>query len=308
MRPSYHPWLVLLLALVIRGSGLWLGLESLSDDPDAYAKLAVNWSQSGVLGEVAAGVSIRPTAYRPPLYPWLLSWLVTAGSLPIGSVALLHLVLGVATVWLTWSIAHALGQPLAWLPAAAVAVDPLLLRASQLVMTETLAAFLAVLAWRMWLAVWPPRERATRDADGTGDRGRTQWLALLALGLVWGLSVLARPTAAPWVVLCLLGLCFCGRLAWRQRLADCGWLTLIVLCCITPWTWRNYRTFGQPIWATTHGGYTLLLANNPLLFQHFSASGPSRNWDAAPFHAAWARRHGTQTGDPATRDYWLAPS
>ena len=45
-----------------------------------------------------------PTAYRPPLYPVVLSNLASGGGdrVSLGKVAGLHLLLGVGTVWLTW--------------------------------------------------------------------------------------------------------------------------------------------------------------------------------------------------------------
>ena len=40
-----------------------------------------------------------------------------------------------------------------------------------------------------------------------------------------------------------------------------------VLIVLSPWAIRNQIQFGRPIVTTTHGGYTLLLANNPEFYQ-----------------------------------------
>ena len=101
--------------------------------------------------------SYHPTAYRPPLYPVLLSNLPSADGQQVSlvKVALVHLALGVATVWLTWLTVRRLmeiqiGPPgLLIAPLLAgliVACDPILLNQQALVMTETLAAFLAILS------------------------------------------------------------------------------------------------------------------------------------------------------------------
>ncbi len=310
---SVATWSVLLIALVVRGAAALVGVPELADDPDAYARLAVNWSETGVFGFESEGEkSVRPTAYRPPLYPWLLSWLVDQNRLAPSRIAGLHVLLGVATVWLTLSIAQALRQSRPWFAALAVAADPLLLRASQLIMTETLAAFLAILAWRLWLVVWPVQSSPVADVDPPPSqcdvkRSASQWVALAALGLVWGCSILARPTAAPWVALCAIGGLWIGCRCWKRRCNDFVLLSVLVVGTLAPWTVRNYATFGKPIWATTHGGYTLLLANNPLLFEHFAVHGPSRAWDAEPFHAAWARR-GAPSSVPADRAFWYSDS
>ncbi len=323
-------WWLLLVTLVVRGSALWFGQAALQDDPDAYQRLATNWASVGVMGvESADGTRVSPSAFRPPLYPWLLNWLVRPISDDISAVPLhyslsalsvsgLHLILGLLTVWLTWSIARDMQLRWPWLPALWVACDPILLRASQLVMTETLAACLVVVAWKLWLVVYPLKyvgraETSSHAVCGLPSaqsaRTLTSWLALVGLGLVWGLSILARPTAAPWVAACMLGVVSFSSPCWKRRINDGLILSLLVAACLAPWVLRNLSQFGKPIWATTHGGYTLLLANNPLLYHHFSQQGPSRAWDAEPFHARWATRlDPAQTRSPDEQSFWSEPA
>jgi hypothetical protein len=52
---------------------------------------------------------------------------------------------------------------------------------------------------------------------------------------------------------------------------------------LAPWAARNYQQLGKPILATTHGGYTLLLANNPHYYVYLDGprGGP---WDARELH------------------------
>lgn len=279
---------LLIFAIAIRAVVLWFGAADMNSDPDSYARIATTLAKTGTFGfEGESGPS--PTAFRPPLYPWLLSWFVVDGQVSRVAVAGLHLLLGCATVALTFLIGFKLRLRFAWLVGLAVTVDPILLRQSQLVMTETLATFLGVLAWWLWLLVWPSIE--TRDAK---RRTSTQWLALAAFSLTLGVSILARPTAAPWALLCALIALFVGCDCWKRRVNDCVLMCIGVLVCVVPWTLRNYAAFGKPIWATTHGGYTLLLANNPPLYRHFSANGPSRAWEAAEFQDAWAARVGLE--------------
>jgi hypothetical protein len=72
----------------------------------------------------------------------------------------------------------------------------------------------------------------------------------------------------------------------RNRLRAIG-LLLGCALVLTPWYLRNQSQLGRGIWTTTHGGYTLLLANNPILYQHWAQS-PSREWQEERFHAWWA--------------------
>ena len=63
-----------------------------------------------------------------------------------------------------------------------------------------------------------------------------------------------------------------------------------MLIVLSPWAIRNQVQFGRPIVTTTHGGYTLLLANNPE-FYHWLRSGPWGSvWRADQFNADWNRR------------------
>ncbi len=279
-------WMLLFVAAAIRGIVAWVGFSDLSDDPDSYARLAVAWADSGTFGfEGESGVS--PTAFRPPFYPWLLSWFVLDGQVAQAAVAVLHLLLGCATVGLTYLIGSKLQLRFAWLAGLAVAVDPILLRQSQLVMTETLATFLAVLAWWLWLVGLTD---VNREGAVTERRSSIQWLAVIGFGSTLGLSILARPTAAPWALLCAGVALFVGCIGWKRRSIDCALICVGVMVCVVPWMMRNYTQLGRPIWATTHGGYTLLLANNPPLYRHFMSDGPSRAWAAEDFQEALAVR------------------
>lgn len=296
---------VLAFALIVRATALWMSDGGLAEDPDSYAQLATTWAESGVYGFSASGTaednSVHPTAFRPPLYPWLLSWWVVDGQLSLVGIAWLHGAMGLTSVWLTLSIGQALQLRFAPLAALAVALDPLLLRASQLVMTETVATLLVLIAWRVWLmavssngkteaAAETAAESAVEPGCSTARFPLRWWMVAGLLGVLGGLSILARPTAAPWALLCVLSLLGVGASCWKRRLASTLIAALGVMVCVVPWTLRNWSLLGKPIWATSHGGYTLYLANNPTLYQHFVNNGPSRAWNTERFDAAWLAR------------------
>lgn len=296
---------VLLLTLVVRGGVLWTLRGNLADDPDAYRQIAENVLRYGVFG-MGTGSNPRPTAYRPPLYAIVLSNLATADgeSVSLTKVAVLHVLLGVATVWLTWLIARKVGasrreepaaaQTLFLLPiphgvrdllfplaaAALVACDPILLHQQSLVMTETLATFLAILS--LWCL--------TRFGVC-----RSWFWAGLSGGAI-GLAVLCRPTFLPW-----LGMVGVAMLAVKSRIQNSegriqkdGWeflgefgrrignsaaLVVMAAAMISPWAIRNYRELGKPIATTTHGGYTLYLGNNDDFYDWLGQSIETP-WDA----------------------------
>jgi hypothetical protein len=275
---------LLLVTLVVRGGAMWAMRDKLADDPDAYREIAENLLRHGIYGLGKDGPP-RPTAYRPPLYPIVLSNLPAAdgASISLAKVAVLHVLLGVATVLLTYLTARRLlrgagvspAKPSAlslapFLAALLVAFDPILLNQQSLVMTETLAAFLAVLS--LWLLA---RFDARRD-----------WFSAGLAGGAIGLAALCRPTFLPWLGLVAVGLLAvrggqcgvrnaeCGvkerkGRGWKDvgwRLANGAALVVVAAGVISPWAIRNQREFGKPIVTTTHGGYTLYLGNNGFFF------------------------------------------
>ena len=142
IRPSFHwAWLVLLIvATILRGGFLIATPGALQSDPDGYRCLAENLVDRGVFGYRAT-----PTAYRPPLYPFMLAPLTAMGDASTMAIGVLQVVLGVVTVAPVYRLAKAwnLGR-FSIVAAVLVAVDPLLLKQSTLVMTETPAVLLAV--------------------------------------------------------------------------------------------------------------------------------------------------------------------
>jgi 4-amino-4-deoxy-L-arabinose transferase-like glycosyltransferase len=250
---------VLVAAAVIRAMAILAQFAALEDDPDGYRRLAVTLRETGVFGsaELREGlVRVRPTAYRPPLYPMLLSLLATQGSVAPAAVAALHVLLGAATAGVVFVTARNAGLGRwAYFAAAITALDPILLRQSALVMTETLAAFLASLG--MAALARPSGEFSLRRAA--------------AAGAVLGLSVLCRPTFAAWVALAVLAIAASRSIPHRGRIA--GVALVFALLTTSPWVVRNMLQFGKPIITTTHGGYTLWLANNDLYYDQLLERG-----------------------------------
>lgn len=256
-------WLLfalLLVSAILRAVVLWRYGGALAEDRDHYRALA----EQIVAGHGFAGPRTHaPTAYRPPLYPLLLAALLASGG-GTGLIGGLQLVLGVVTVGLTGSAGRRLGLHRTSLVAAAlVAADPLLLYQTSLVMTEVTATCLASLF--VWIAA-----------------GRVGVLRNLSLGIVFGLCCLCRPTfwacavlaAAVWAV---------GR--FRSGLTPSAMREAAALLAgaavtLAPWAIRNALVFGRPLVTTTHGGYTLLLAHNPVY---------TRDVVEQPWGAVWSR-------------------
>ena len=55
---------------------------------------------------------------------------------------------------------------------------------------------------------------------------------------------------------------------------------------LAPWALRNARALGEPVWTTTHGGYTLALANNPTYYDEVLDGPPGAVW-SGPNQRRW---------------------
>ncbi|MFO0410373.1 MAG: phospholipid carrier-dependent glycosyltransferase, partial [Planctomycetota bacterium] len=225
------------IAFAIRLGISLVNISSLDADTDAYRRLSQTIYHAGTFGLIdPQGIPIA-SAYRPPLYPWLLSCFGGLESDQI-SIAILHALLGGLSVAMTFDIAKRLGmaQGLSLAASTLVLIDPILIRQSTLVMTETTATFLSIAIWWLTLVLgWFTPQ----------SLGRSLVLGTL-IGVTLGIACLCRPTAVAWCV--LWGVIEVFRSPVR---ASC--LLLGCLLVLIPWWKRNELQLGQGVWTTTHG-------------------------------------------------------
>ena len=131
-------------------------------------------------------------------------------------------------------------------------------------MTETLTAFLLVAALA---ALTLPRR-----------------LGAVLGGVLFGLAGLARPSMLPGAVLTIMAALAIRPAAAKERLADGLLMALSLLAVLAPWAVRNAVVFGVPVLTTTHGGYTLALANNEVYYRDVLNGPPGRVWTG---HDQW---------------------
>lgn len=271
----------LLLIVLLGLSGRLAALSLLPDsilrnaavDPDHFGRFARVLGEFGIFGPSAD----HPSAYRSPLYPFLLTpWAGTA-LYPAG-VAGLNLLFTALLIVGTERLARSMGAgPWANLAALLVAMDPILIKQSVLPMSETLAALL----FTGLLLAWVQTPSSLNDFDGGGT-----WTSRLApmsgkgrflMGLLLGGCAMTKPSV--WAYWGMLG---AASLAGRQRVKDFAIGTLVALAACSPWMVRNARLFGRPILTTTHGGYTLWLGQNPVYFEDVVLAG-RRRWPEPSF-------------------------
>lgn len=290
---------VILTLLLLRTAIFWANSNSFVEDPDAYRVIATTLDRSDTYGvqfeaEAIRETPVNATAFRPPLYPWILSWLTINNNasdmtaLPPVRVAILHLIFLAITLLATYATARRLmGAQVALIATVLVGIDPILIQQSTLVMTETLAVMLsAVVVWWWSNRVAP----AANNSSSFKEMMKTNTLTYAVLGVLLSLSYLCRPTFLVWAGLIAVSgiLCVSPR---RSGLVIGGSIMILVGTTVLLWTARNVRELGHPVWATTHGGYTLLLGNNNSFYDYLAEGFSWRAWNADPFLNAYQDRH-----------------
>lgn len=240
--------------------------ELLDIDVDGYLDIARHLTSGSGF---SAGNPSYPTAFRPPLYPLIVSMsLLIPGKLY--ALAVLQILMGMATVFIVGLIPRSHGLLTSWSLAAAliVALDPILIHVAATPMTETLCTFLIAL-WAFSLSL---------------HSSRFHWVT----GILLGLLILCRPTFLPFFGLQILCLStyLLKNSSESNRLSSPYSLLKItaiqgfcILLCLLPWLIRNGIVIGKWTPATTHGGYTLLLANNETFYREVLHAPWGTSWE-----------------------------
>jgi len=294
--------ILLILGLAVRIASGWIRSSDLTADNDGYlahADMVAN-------GEGFAGPSThRPTAFRPPGYPIALACLQVSGLPDWASVAIINGLCSIAIIWLSWMLCHQLQLPpsVSIIATAITTFDPLLVRYTILPMTEVPAAAMLVAAVVALNA--GGLQRATLQESSAGFR--------ILSGILFGLGSLVRPIL----------LITCSMLSFRRLIrlvkgGDCSRrsVTIAILpmiaaaLAISPWIIRNAMQFRKFIPATTHGGYTLALGNNPDFYRDVIEGEVSFPWPG-PQLDAWQQRmiadaaaQGIPVGSEPAQDAW----
>jgi hypothetical protein len=187
---------------------------------------------------VRGQLSWRPWVHYPVGYSALLGAVYKLFGSNLLVAPLLNAVCGTLLALASYRLArHFLRTTRARVAGALVALHPGLIAYSALVMTELVAALLAVLVGLALLAF----------------RGRVQ--ALIIAGLLLGVAVLVRPA-------CLLLLLLApftqpgGVLRWLRNFVLLSGVTLSV---VLPWTLRNCQRFDGCALVSTNGGWNLAI-------------------------------------------------
>lgn len=211
---------------------LWKG-SWLAGDSHDYLNIAKNIAFFFSFSFGKDGSALTATAFRPPIYPLLISPFYRTGY-PIESILLIQIILGSATVSLAYLLAKRhFGVRIATVGALALMIEPFTIHYTSGVMTETLFTFLVVL--------------------GVYLIDKKNWVFA---GTVFGLAALTRPA----IVFFLVGLVFLSIFSvWSSRRRAFFTVLIVAAATVSIWSVRNAIVFKEfiPISSTGYG-YILL--------------------------------------------------
>jgi 4-amino-4-deoxy-L-arabinose transferase-like glycosyltransferase len=250
------PWLALFAAaLLVRVLYVWIAAgPAATPSSDALEYDTVAWNLARGAGFALDGAGGHyPTAFVPPVVPWLVSLTYRAFGHHYFFALLLQCVLGAVVPLVLASFGGAVfGGGIGLLAGWLAALDPLLVFFSGYLLTETTFTALLLVALAV-SAAWVKTPRSGRA---------------LGVGLAWGVASLARPTA----LLLPLVVAFWGwvplglTVPTRERARQIALLLLGLALAIGPWTIRNALTLHAFVPVTTGGGRALLDSNNPIVW------------------------------------------
>ncbi len=244
-------------------------------------RIARSLAQGGGFGNPFDGIT-GPTAWEPPVYPFLMAGIFKVFGIYTRASAMVMLCLSSVFSALTCVPIFLIGKRCfnekvaLWSAWAWAAMPPIIFWCTRWVWETSLAALL--LAVIFWLTL------RLEDEDGGAP-----WAAW---GLLWGIAALTNTSLLGFLP--AAGLWAWWRRAKKQKRSFGGILLAVVLFagCVAPWTVRNERRFGQFIFVRSNFGAELRLGNGP------GANGTWMDYEHPTKNAAQLERY-RQLGEMA---------
>lgn len=224
-----------------------------------------------------------PTAWEPPLYPLLIAAVFKLTG--IYSHASAIILLGINSIFsaltcipVFFLARRSFGEPVATWSSWTWALCPYAMYwAVKWVWDTSIAAFLlAVLLLISW-----------RLAESARPR---EWLLW---GALWGMAALLNPALLAVLPFVGMWILHCRQDTAKQTIAAAALSALIFLAVISPWVWRNYRTFDELVFIRTNFGMEFRLGNGP------GANGLSMGFALHPTHNPQELERYKQVGEIA---------
>jgi len=257
-------WFVVLIAFLLRLAVITIGhTDRITPRRDHFQ---YGWEMGRLARSIATGqgfssptdVPSGPSAWAPPLYPYLLAgvfkrfgvysalsaWVILTFNSIFSALTCLTLSqigegvygagVGRAAAW-TWALfPYAIYWP------------------TRVVWETSLTTFLLSLALLLTL-----RMGTNLQQRGASARPRRTWILF---GLLWGVIALTNTAVISMMPLCLLWLLY--RTSWRSQLVGAALCVLTAFLVMAPWLIRNYAVFGKFVFIRDNLPLELHMANN----------------------------------------------
>ena len=251
-------WIVL-LAMLLRLSIILIGHTY------KFKTLDDNFSFGWEMGRIGRSLALDqgfsnpfnqpsgPTAWEPPLYPFLIAAVFKLFGVYTHTSALVLLTINSIFSALTCIPIFLISRKCfgenvavwgAWLWALLPNVT---YWSTRWVWETSLAALLVALLFWLTLIV--------EEREG--------WRPWIEFGLLWGIAALTNTSLLAFLPASGLWIWYRRAQQNKSSLAGIALASAIFFACIAPWLFRNYRTFGQPIFIRSNFGAELRLGNGP---------------------------------------------
>lgn len=228
----------LVVAAILLGSAysLYLGNNLRYPDEEDYYSIAVNL----VTSQVYTIDGSHPTAFRPPGYPLILAFFALVNSSVIFLRIINFIALGVS-IYLLHRILREQVAPLSGvIGGLLVFAYPVLFYTAGTLYPQTIAGCLLLLIIYM------------------SSRKRSSVVPHALIGFLFGYLVLMIPNVLAILPVLLIWMVIIDK----TKIRYAAIVFLVAILTITPWTIRNYTTFGTFVFISSNFGLNLLLGNS----------------------------------------------
>lgn len=271
-RYAQSPWIAVWVGLFIRIAYMTLARTWRMRPYDHH--FAFGYEMGRIARALASGYGYAdpfrghtgPTAWVPPLYPWILAGdfrlFGVYSALSAWIILAFDCLLNALIVLAVWEIANrCFNRKIAWWSAWVWALYPAAMQyAIKSVWEMTLTTFLF-----SWVLVLTLRMGRVGNASVSSELNPGPTMKRWAFfALLWGLIALSDPSLC--LFLPISGLWIIGgapRRLWPRQLACATLAALIFIACLAPWIYRDWRVFHHLIPLRDNLGVELYLGNGP---------------------------------------------
>ena len=254
------PACMVLVAFAVRV--LWIALAHTYRFRTSEANFGFGWEIGRLAYSLAHGHGFSspfgddtgPSAWNPPIYPWILSvafrWFGSYSHAAAFAMLTFNSVFAALTSWTVYRIARRVfGLTVAIWSGWVWALYPDTIFWSVKWIWETsLSAFLLSLLFMLTLEM-------------EGDERTSSWLGY---GVLWGVAALNNPSALAFLPFAGCWLVYQLHRRGKRFLAPAALSAIVFWMTIMPWLVRNYEAFGRFVFLRDNFGNELRIGNNPL--------------------------------------------